>query len=243
PPLMTFLVAGVAGGPVLAGTLGMLVPSALVGTLLLATLPAITRASTGARVATRAAARGVEMPGAMALLIGVVMLRSWASLGFTTFVPFYYVDTLGADPRVVGPLLFVFLGGGALATVIAGPLADRWGARAFIRWVLLAAMPFGVLFLHAGGALAFVLLGLFGAVLTSSFTVSVVLGQAYLPRRAGLASGLIVGFAIGMGGVGVSALGWVADQWGVPAALWISALLPALGFVAARFLPEPRDRE
>ena len=34
--------------------------------------------------------------------------------GFTTFVPFYYVDTLKADPRIVGLLLFVFLGAGAL---------------------------------------------------------------------------------------------------------------------------------
>ena len=61
----------------------------------------------------------------------------------------------------------------------------------------------------------FVLLGLLGFVLVSTFTVSVVLGQAYLPKNPGMASGLIVGFAIGAGGVGVSALGWVADHWGL----------------------------
>jgi len=176
----------------------------------------------------------------MALLILVVTIRSWTSLGFTTFVPFYYIDVLGADPRLVGPLLFVFLGAGAAATVVAGPLADGWGARAFMQWVLLAALPFGVLFLLARGVLAFVMLGLFGALLTSSFSVSVVLGQAYLPRNAGMASGLIVGFAIGAGGLGVTALGWVADRFGLPAALWISAATPLAAFVAARFLPAPR---
>jgi FSR family fosmidomycin resistance protein-like MFS transporter len=175
------------------------------------------------------------------LLIGMVGVRSWASLGFTTFVPFYYVDTLKADPRLVGVLLFVFLGCGALGTVIAGPIADRVGVRAFTQWVLLAALPFGVLFLLSGGPLAFVMLGLYGGILTSSFSVSVVLGQAYLPRHAGMASGLIVGFAIGLGGAGVTMLGWVADHWSVTTALWISALAPLAAFGLARLLPAPRD--
>jgi len=236
PALMTFLVTALG----LTGTLGMAVPSALVGLLLLGALPMLTREASSPHT-IRARTGGTTMPGAMALLIGVVGVRSWASLGFTTFVPFYYVDTLHADPRIVGVLLFVFLGAGALGTVIAGPIADRVGPRAFTQWVMLAALPFGILFLLAHGPLAIVLLGLFGAVLTSSFSVSVVLGQAYLPRHAGMASGLIVGFAIGLGGAGVTALGWVADRWGVTTSLWISALAPLGAFVLTRLLPAPRD--
>jgi len=238
PPAITALVTALG----LGGTLGLLVPTLVVALLLLAVLPAFSEAS-APRAAQTAAARGVNMPGAMALLILVVMIRSWTSLGFTTFVPFYYIDHLKADPRLVGLLLFVFLGAGALATVAAGPLADRWGPRPFMKWVFLAAIPFGALFLQTRGVFAFVMLGLFGAVLTSSFSVSVVLGQAYLPRNAGMASGLIVGLAIGTGGLGVTALGWIADRWGLPAALWISALMPLAGFVAARFLPAPKDAQ
>lgn len=238
PPVITALVTVVG----LTGSLGLLAPTLIASALLLAVLPAFSQ-SAAPQAAAAAAVRGVNMPRAIALLILVVMIRSWTTLGFTTFVPFYYIDILGADPRLVGPLLFVFLGAGAAGTVVAGPLADRWGARAFMRWVLLAALPFGVLFLLVRGPLAFVVLGIFGALLTSSFTVSVVLGQAYLPRKAGTASGLIVGFAIGAGGLGVTALGWVADRYGLPAALWISALTPLLAFAATWFLPAPRVHE
>jgi FSR family fosmidomycin resistance protein-like MFS transporter len=236
PPLITTLIT-VFG---IAGSLGMLVPSVLMATILLAALPMLARPAT-APATTKARPRGVNMPGAMAILILMVAIRSWAQLGFITFVPFYYVDYLKADPRLVGPLLFVFLGAGALGTVITGPLADRWGTRPFVTWVFVAATPLGVLFLlTSGGPLAFVALGLFGAVLVSTFTVSVVLGQSYLPRNTGMASGLVVGFAIGTGGLGVTFLGWVADHWGLPTVLWICALLPLLGFVVAFFLPAPR---
>ena len=176
----------------------------------------------------------------MTLLILVVTVRSWTQLGLTTFVPFYYLDVLGGDPRMIGTLLFVFLGAGALGTLVAGPIADRVGMRRYVVSVFLLATPIAIGFLLVRGVLSFILLGALGFVLVSTFTVSVVLGQAYMPRNPGMASGLIVGFAIGAGGVGVAALGWVADHLGLMSALWISALMPLAGFVVALFLPEPR---
>jgi FSR family fosmidomycin resistance protein-like MFS transporter len=149
---------------------------------------------------------------------------------------------LEGDPRLVGTLLAVFLGAGAVGTLVAGPVADRVGVRRYVVGVFLLATPLAVSFLFVGGALAFVALGALGFVLVSTFTVSVVLGQAYLPRHPGMASGLIVGFAIGAGGLGASGLGWAADHWGLLTALWISALMPLLGFALALFLPEPRPR-
>jgi FSR family fosmidomycin resistance protein-like MFS transporter len=235
PPLVTALIT-TAG---IAGTLGMLAPSVVMAGLFVTALPLIGRAAAAPRAAAHHA-RGVNMPGAMALLILVVMLRSWTTLGFTTFVPFFYLDVLKQDPSMVGALLFVFLGAGALGSVVAGPIADRIGARPFVRWVFLAALPFGILFMLTGGLARFVMLGLFGAILTASFSVSVVLAQAYLPRNAGMASGLIVGFAIGTGGLAVTLLGFVADHYGLSVALWISALMPLAGFAAARYLPAPR---
>jgi len=224
----------------LGGSLGMLVPSFVVAALLFAGLPRLGDTGAGRAAAAARASRGRNMPRAMALLVLVVMLRSWTQLGFTTFVPFYYLDTLKADPQVVGQLLFVFLGVGALGTIVAGPLADRWGPRPFMVWMFLGVTPLALAFLHARGALAFLALGLMGAVMVSTFTASVVLAHQYLPRNAGMATGLIVGFASGTAGLGVTLLGWLADRHGPLTALWISALMPLAGFAVAWFLPPSR---
>lgn len=238
PPLVTALLMGFG----MPGTLGMLIPGLLVAALLTAVLPTLSIPAPAASAHGAAAAGARTMVGAMGLLILMVAIRSWTQLGFTTFMPFYYLDVLHGDPRLVGTMLAIFLGAGAVGTLVAGPIADRVGVRRYVVSVFLLAAPIGAGVLFVEGVLVFVLLGALGFVLVSTFTVSVVLGQAYLPRHPGMASGLIVGFAIGAGGVGASALGWVADQWGLAAALWISALIPLLGFLVALALPEPGRR-
>ena len=237
PPLVTALLT-TFGMP---GSLGMLVPGLLVSGLLLAVLPMLSAPAPAAR-AQSTIGNAETMVGAMGLLILVVAIRSWTQLGFTTFLPFYWREVLHGDPRLVGTLLAVFLGAGVVGTLVAGPIADRVGVRRYVVSVFLLAVPPAVAFLFATGFLVFVLLAVLGFVLVSTFTVSVVLGQAYLPKNPGMASGLIVGFAIGAGGLGASALGWVADHWGLTRALWISALMPLAGFLVALALPEPKSR-
>ncbi len=238
PPLITALLTTFG----LAGSLGMLVPGLLVGGLLTLALPLLS-APPPPRARGQVAADPRTMVGAMSLLVFVVAVRSWTQTGFTTYVPFYYLETLGGDPRLVGTLLGVFLGAGVVGTLVAGPIADRVGIRRYVVSVFLLATPVAVSFFFVTSVLGlYVVLAVLGFVMVSTFTVSVVLGQAYLPRNPGMASGLIVGFAIGAGGIGVTVLGWLADHFGLLTALWVSALMPTIGFVGALFLPEPRAR-
>lgn len=234
PVLITALVTSFG----LPGSLGLMLPGILVACLLAAALPRLGAVTPPVRRDRRAeGARPMAL--GLILLILIVTLRSWAQLGLTTFVPFFYIDVLQGDPRMIGPLLFVFLGAGAAGTLVGGPLADRFGARRVIVGAFLAAAPLIAGFLLTRGAAAVLFLAASGFALVSTFTVSVVLAQAYLPTHLGMASGLIVGFAIGTGGIGVTGLGWVADQWGLLIALAVIVVLPFAGFVASLFLPEP----
>jgi FSR family fosmidomycin resistance protein-like MFS transporter len=69
-----------------------------------------------------------------------------------------------------------------------------------------------------------------------------VLSQLYLPRHVGMASGLSVGLAMGVGGVAAVILGAVADAVDLKTALTICALAPALGVVICLRLPAPATR-
>jgi FSR family fosmidomycin resistance protein-like MFS transporter len=167
-------------------------------------------------------------------VVAIVIMRSWTQLGLLTYIPFYYINYLKGDPVFAGNLVFVFLLCGAVGTLIGAPFADRWGHRFFLRLsMLLAAATLPLMFLPfvANNYLLFFVLGLQGILLISSFSVTIVMAQRLLPKRLGVASGLMVGFAIGTGGIGVTLLGLVADRFGVPVALKSIMILPAIGFL------------
>ncbi len=165
------------------------------------------------------------------LLIMTVVMRSWTQIGLMTYIPFYYIDYLKGDPMYAGKLVSVFLLGGVVGTIIGSLLADRWGHRKFLILSLTATSLFFPVVFMADGIMLFIALGVFGTLLISSFTVTIVMAQQLLPKNLGVASGLMVGFAIGTGGIGVTILGIIADYYGVPTALKSIMLLPVIGLI------------
>ena len=103
---------------------------------------------------------------------------------------------------------------------------------------IVAQLPLLLAFmLSPTGVLAGVLLAGIGFVTVMSFSVSVVMGQEYLPSRLGIASGITLGFSIGVGGVFAALFGLVADRAGLETVMWIVAALPLAGLALALTLP------
>jgi FSR family fosmidomycin resistance protein-like MFS transporter len=170
----------------------------------------------------------------LALIISIVVMRSWTQMGLLTYIPFYYINYLKGDPLFAGKLIFVYLLCGAAGTLLGSPFADKWGHKLFLRLsMFLATLTLPLIFVPfiAKSYLLFFVLGLQGIFLISTFSVTIVMAQKLLPHRLGIASGLMVGFAIGTGGIGVTLLGLVADTFGVPVALESIMILPFIGFV------------
>lgn len=179
----------------------------------------------------------------LALTIGTVVMRSWTQIGIMTYIPFYFIDYLKGDPVHAGKLVSVFLLGGVIGTLGGSPLADRWGHKRYlILSMLFTALIFPLVFL-VKGPLLFLTLASLGMVLISTFTVTIVMAQHLLPQNLGVASGLMVGFAIGTGGIGVTILGIIADHFGVPFALKSIVVLPLIGLVMSIFLRYPARQE
>jgi FSR family fosmidomycin resistance protein-like MFS transporter len=127
---------------------------------------------------------------------------------------------------------------GAAGTLVGGQLVDRIGRRKVLLGTIAAQAPLMVAFVLApGGLLAGVLLAGIGFVTIMSFSVTVLMGQEYLPSRLGIASGITLGLAIGVGGLAAALLGALADHAGLTTVMWTIALLPLAGLALALTLP------
>lgn len=174
---------------------------------------------------------------AFSLLLVYIIFRSWLHAGLSTYIPLYYTDYLHGDPHVAGYFVSVFLLAGALGTLLGGPLTDVLGAPRVMAGSMALLIPLIYLFQRAGGGFAsLALLALIGMSLISTFSTTIVLGQQLMPHNKGLASGFTIGFGVGMGGVGVTLLGVLADHLGVPAVFTVLNLLAIGGLLLALFL-------
>ncbi|MBM4329257.1 MAG: MFS transporter [Deltaproteobacteria bacterium] len=200
-----------------------------------------------ARTQSVARARSLPSPSKAAyvsvgLTVATVIMRSWTHFGLMAYIPFYYIDYEKGDPLYAGTLVSVFLLGGAIGTLAGSHLADRWGYKRYLILSLALTSLLLPLILVTHGLMLFVTLGVVGMALISSFTVTIVMAQELLPNNLGIASGLMAGFAIGTGGIGVTLLGVIADHFGAPAALKSIMLLPLMGLLASCFIRFPIRR-
>jgi FSR family fosmidomycin resistance protein-like MFS transporter len=244
---------GIAVGPMvvltlvtsfgLKGTLAMILPGILIAIILFLKLSMFT---TPVEFAHREAKKEVKAPLSknqkisFFLLVSIATIRAWIQFGLVTYIPFYYINYLKGNPLYAGKLVSTFLMAGVLGTLIGAPLADRWGHKKFLSISLLLSFPLLLLFYYySSGIMAFILLGISGMVLISTFALTTVMGQALLPQHLGIASGMMVGFTISAGGIGVTLLGAIADTWGVPMAIKAIFALPLIAFGLALLVKYP----
>ena len=223
----------------LDGGLIAMVPVVAFSLVLLRVLPSLrplVPSATGRRVTV-----GEDDPRAMFLLSLVIGLRSVAWFALLAFVPLWVVANGGTEGEG-GRELALMLVSGAVGTLVLGPVADRIGLRRTLLVTQTALPGLIVVYVAVGGVVGTLALMLVGLSVVGTFGVTMVLGQLYLPRRVGMASGLTVGLAMGIGGIAAVVLGALADAIDLQTALYVSAAGPALGAVVCLFLPAPTVR-
>ena len=220
----------------LVGGLVAMVPVLLASVGLARAVPHLSRL----KPETDAAAydRGDDRRKAMALLAVVIALRSVSWFTLLAFVPLWIVS-LGHSKGDGNRLLFLMLLAGAVGTLLLGPVADRIGLRPTLVITQALLAPLILVFVYVGGVPGALALMLVGVCIVGTFGVTMVLSQLYLPRHVGMASGLSIGLAMGIGGVAAVVLGAVADAVDLKTALTICAVAPALGVVFCLRLPTP----
>lgn len=172
-------------------------------------------------------------------LSGAIVCRSVVFVGLSTFVALYVRERTG-DGEVAGTVaLCVLYGGGAVGTVAGGRLADRYGRLTVVRrsYALTVLAVAGLVLVP--GPLVHLFVALTSAGLYVPFSLHVTLGQDYLPRRVGTASGVTLGLTVSVGGLAAPAVGALADATSLHTALLPLVALPAVGRILLCGLREP----
>jgi MFS transporter, FSR family, fosmidomycin resistance protein len=174
---------------------------------------------------------------AMAVLIALVFTKYIYMSSFHSYYTFYLIERFALSAQAAQLMLFIFLFGVALGTILGGPIGDRIGRKRVIWFSILGSAPFSLALpymdLNGTIALSFII----GVVMSSAFSAILVLAQELLPGKVGMVSGLFFGLAFGVAGIGAAVIGSFADQYGIASVYHVTAFLP-LGGMIALLLPD-----
>ena len=176
------------------------------------------------------------------VVLGLLVFSKYVYMAsLTSYYTFYTMHRFGVSVRDAQLLLFIFLGGLAVGTVLGGPIGDRFGRKLVIWGSILGTLPFTLALPYANLTGTAILTAVIGLVMASAFSAILVFAQELVPGKVGMIAGLFFGFAFGMGGIGAAVLGQIADAKGIAYVYWLCSFLPLIGLLTI-FLPD-MDRE
>ncbi len=187
-------------------------------------------------IAEAAPAPQKAVVGAVIILLTLIFSKQLYMSSLTSYYTFYLIDVFGLPVATAQIYLFLYLFAIAAGTLIGGSLSDRFGRKAVIWFSILGALPFALALPYADLYWTAILTILIGLIMSSSLAVIIVFAQDLIPGRIGLISGLFLGFAFGMSGIGALLIGAVADAKGLEFVYYLCSFIPAVGIIAA-FLP------
>lgn len=233
PVLLAF---GVRGTAILA------IPAVLAGATVLLLQPRVLPPAAVAGPNGAARAGRDDWPG-FARLTAVIVTRAVLFFGLTSFLALYVTRQLGGSQTLGEAALAVFLGCGALGTLLGGHLADRFGRLPVVRTGYALMVPSLIGLVAVDRSWIFVFIVLTALTVYLPFSVQVTLSQDLLPNRVGTASGVSLGLAITVGGLIAPLFGMLADATSLRVTLTVLIGLPVLALLMSTTLRDPRARE
>lgn len=239
---MTFLL-GLAGG--IHNTMYFAVPGLLVFLLMAKAMPDYIRVNKEHEVqqAKKAADGTSEKMSyfALFLILFYIFMRSSIHSGISTYLPLYFMKFRGFEAVFSSSLVSGFLLGGVAGTYVGSILSDRLGARKILLGSITLSIPAIYCITIATTKLfAMASVVIAGFCIIGSFATTIIIAQCMMPNNVGMASGLTIGFSVGLGGFGVTILGVLADKFGLPMVMQLLVWLPIVAAITAIWIPIPK---
>ena len=177
--------------------------------------------------------------GAFGLLFLIIVGQSINFRVINAFIPVFWIRELGASASAASFALTVFFTIGIFMTYVGGLLADKYGPTKVVRFTLLLWLPAIIYFPFTTSMTeAYIPLVAMGVAKALSYSPVVVLGQTYLAKSIGFASGITFGLSMTIGGLVAPLVGKLADMYSLPHALLILVPFMAMAAIVAWLLPK-----
>ena len=150
---------------------------------------------------------------AAALVVMVCALRAIGYMGVITYLPTLLTESVGLSTLLSSLVVTIMLFFGVAGQLAGGRLSDKYGRKRMLVAGLVLAIPCFLL-VFAGGFLMYAGIMSYAFFASFCYVTSVTMTQELLPGKTGLASGLTLGFTMGLGGFGAAAVGLAADITG-----------------------------
>lgn len=174
-------------------------------------------------------------------LFFVIASRSILFSVLSIFIPILYITVINGEASASSLALTMYFAMGAVLTYMGGALSDKLGFLKTVRLGYLIFLPSVLVFIFVPN-----IWGFFGAMIPMAFGVFsqygpiTVLGQKYLAKNAGFASGITLGLGITLGGLVAPYVGHIADIYDVQTALMTLIPVGAIGLLMSFWLKEPK---
>ena len=174
-------------------------------------------------------------------LFFVIASRSILFSVLSIFIPILYITVINGEAGASSLALTMYFAMGAVLTYMGGALSDKLGFLKTVRLGNLIFLPSVLVFIFVPN-----IWGFFGAMIPMAFGVFsqygpiTVLGQKYLAKNAGFASGITLGLGITLGGLVAPYVGHLADIYDVQTALMTLIPVGAIGLLMSFWLKEPK---
>ena len=174
-------------------------------------------------------------------LFFVIASRSILFSVLSIFIPILYITVINGEASASSLALTMYFAMGAVLTYMGGALSDKLGFLKTVRLGNLIFLPSVLVFIFVPN-----IWGFFGAMIPMAFGVFsqygpiTVLGQKYLAKNAGFASGITLGLGITLGGLVAPYVGHLADIYDVQIALMTLIPVGAVGLLMSFWLKEPK---
>ena len=244
--------AGFAMGPLLAGGvyvfgaqfLWVFTAIALIGVLLYVyafTGSAATDVIGESKSSAKSTNTGANDWVSFGKLFFVIASRSILFSVLSIFIPILYITVINGEASASSLALTMYFAMGAVLTYMGGALSDKLGFLKTVRLGNLIFLPSVLVFIFVPN-----IWGFFGAMIPMAFGVFsqygpiTVLGQKYLAKNAGFASGITLGLGITLGGLVAPYVGHLADIYDVQTALMTLIPVGLMGLLMSLWLKEPK---